>query len=555
MRTKKHSQALGHADALNFKQLNMLLKSKYQAFSLNQLNDFLEKLYAYRYMFVTLKPALLEKQGFTENHIHVYKPALEKMVFQALTRKSDLLESEQLPGQLPLFGLGKPFDEAREMNTYTKDNTVYIRQSENLVKKIIGKACEISFALNKVIKGIYCLIEAEVLQPSHIGNMQNPLHFIPEAQPRNRATSASGHNTPKLIAENLRPAEIVEGATAYAGAPIINMRGEVIQGNGRAFTIKYYYNNFPNDPAHYKQWLKANLGCYDIQEDISGLVNPVMVRVVRITDEQAIELGQFTQKDLEAVANETTQIKSKVGLLTEEGLDRVLNDLLQSDTGEQSLAELIRSGSVLKTLVKENIIRTDDLEVYTRSGAINETGVNFVIKFLLNLIFKEGDVNTPDIFIQLPVSLQKAIEKSALYILKCRGEQSISQEITKAIIGLRDYLTFKPNGNLNEWKHQTDIFGGSVAEKFNALEFKFIELFAETPTQKQIIDVFKQYAALATVKPGDMFEDERPPLSKKEAVKTVFHIELEETIKPTINIKTKAIAIAKAKAKALLIFK
>jgi len=115
--------------------------------------------------------------------------------------------------------------------------------------------------LNKIVKGNYAIIDINLLQPSHIGNIQNPLHFIPEAQPRNRATSASGHNTPKLIAENLRPAEIVEGATAFAGAPIINERGEVIQGNGRAYTIKYYYSNFPNDPAKYKQWIKDNLTC------------------------------------------------------------------------------------------------------------------------------------------------------------------------------------------------------------------------------------------------------------------------------------------------------
>lgn len=549
------------AKEYNAAHLASLFKVKPAKLSLAELNGYIEKLYAYKRIFSAITPEKLSKNGFTENHITVYSPAIERAIFQAQTIKSERLDAEQLPGQISLFGLGRAFDEARLNNSYTAENIVYTRQSANAVKKLIGKDCEISFALNKVVKGSYCIIEADLLQPSHIGNIQNPLHFIPEAQPRNRATSASGHNTPKLIAENLRPAEIVEGATAYAGAPVVNMRGEVIQGNGRAYTIKYYYNNFPNDPAHYIAWLKKNKACYDVEPGIEQLKQPVMVRMVRVSDEQAIELGQYTQKDLEAVANETTQIKSKVGLLSDQALDHILNELLARDTGEQSLSELIRDSQVLKSLVKENIIRGDDMEVYTRNGVINETGVNFVTKFLLNMIFRDGDVNTPDIFVQLPVALQKAIEKSALYILKCRNEQSINQEISKSILGLREYLGFKSSGTLQEWKRQVDIFGNSVTDKFNELEFKLIGIFADSSTQKQIIDYFKQYAFYSTTKPGDMFEAERPALSKTEAVKTVFGVEI--TVKKTVvnpaktfnTDKSKAFAIAKAKAKALLIHK
>lgn len=562
-RKKSNSLAGPHliSKEYNPAHLTSLLKVKPSKLALSGLNDYIEKLYIYKRIFAAINPEQLHKNGFSENHILVYQPAIERAIFQAQTLKSERLDAEQLPGQTTLFGLGRIFDEARQNNSYTSDNVVYTRQSANSVKKLIGKKCEISFALNKVIEGHYCIIDADLLQPSHIGNIQNPLHFIPEAQPRNRATSSSGHNTPKLIAENLRPAEIVEGATAYAGAPVVNLRGEVIQGNGRAYTVKYYYNNFPNDPAHYITWLKQNKACYDIEPGIEQMKQPVMVRMVRVTDEQAIELGQYTQKDLEAVANETTQIKSKVGLLSDQALDNILNELLAHDTGEQSLSELIRNSQVLKSLVKEKIIRGDDMEVYTRNGVINETGVNFITKFLLNMIFRDGDVNTPDIFIQLPVALQKAIEKSALYILKCRNEQSINQEISKSILGLREYLAFKSSGTLQEWKSQVDIFGGSVSDKFNELEFKLISIFADSSTQKQVIDYFKQYAFYATTKPGDMFEDERPAFTKKEAIKTVFDVEISTSKAPSNPVKninsekSKALAIAKAKAKALLIHK
>ncbi len=524
----------------NFKNLAKLIREKFTNFKLDHLNGFIQQLYTYKSIFSTIAPAQLLKNGFTDNHIKVYKPVIENILIKAITKKSELLDAENLPGQIALFGLGKPFDEARLNNSYTADNIVYNRQQTGF-PKLDGKDCDISFALNKSIKGWYLIIDADNLQPSHLGNMQNPLHFIPEAQPRNRATSQSGHNTPKLIAENLRPAELAEGATAYSGAPIVNMRGEVIQGNGRGFTIKYYYATFPEDPKGYKKWLKANLACYDIREDLKKIAKPVLVRMVRVSDAEAIELGQYTAKDLEAVANETTQIKSKVGLISDQALDIILNNLLSKDTGEQSLSELIRASDLLKLLIKENIIRGDDLEVYTRNGIINETGVNFITKLLLNLTFKDGDVNTADVFLQLPVPLQKAIEKSALYILKCRGEQNINLEVSKAVMGLRDYLIFKPNGSINEWKSQVDIFDNTAANKYNDLEIKLISIFSDSPSQKQIVDQFKNYASFATTKPGDMFEDERPPLSKKEAIKMAFGIEINETVDP----KKKAIQAAK----------
>ncbi len=527
-----------------FKRLVELIKTKINRFNLNAANQFLNELYGFKYL-LNLSPGLIAKNGFTTNHVKAYKPVIEDLIIKAVVKQSDLLNAEQLPGQTALFGLGKPFDDARLTSQYIKDNISYQRQQP--IKTLIkGKTCQISFALNKIVEGNYVIIDTDLLQPSHIGNIQNPLHFIPEAQPRNRATSQSGHNTPKLIAENLRPAELVEGATAFTGAPIINTRGEVIQGNGRAYTIKYYYANFPNDPKKYINWLNENLACYNFKGALKNINKPVIVRMVNINDNEAIALGQYTQKDLEAVANETTQIKSKVGLISDTVLDTILNNLLQNDTGDLSLSELIRNSDILKLLIKENIIRGDDLEIYTRNNVINETGVNFITKLLLNLIFKDGDVNTSDVFLQLPIALQKSIEKSALYILKCRGEQSINLEISKAILGLRDYLIFKPNGSIINWQNQVDIFGTAINEKYNALEIKLIEIFADSPTQKQITETFKNYAFYATTRPGDMFEEERPAFPKTDAVKKVFGITIIET-----NSKSKAIAIAKVRALAL----
>lgn len=534
----------------NFSALKKLLQTKAEKFNLQRINEFIDKLNTFKRIFVEISPAALSKNGFNKETIERYTPTLYSKLFNAFVIKSELLDNEQLPGQVALFGLGLPFDVAREKSEHTKDGSTYERQP--LLKQnrffLEGFPCEISFTMSKSVKGRYAVIEASKLQPSHIGNMQNPLHFIPEAQPRNRAMSQSGHSTPKIIAENLRPAEIIEGATAYTGAPIINLHGEVIQGNGRAYAVKYYYEHYPNDDRGYKKWVYSNAQKFGVdRKKIAWMHQPVIVRVVDVQDKEAIELGQYTQKDMEAVASETTQIKSKMGLVTDKAVDKIIDTLLQKDTGEKTLAELIRESDILKLLVTENVIRKDDLELYTRNGVINETGVNFVTKFLLNLIFKDSDVNTSDVFIQLPVALQKAIEKSALYILKCRDEQSISKEVGNAIIGLRDYLIFKPNGSVEEWKNQSDIFSQTPAGKYNELELKLIAVFADSTTQKQVVDYFKNYAVWATDKPGDMFEDIRPALSKAEAVKKVFGVDISAVVEHKPKNTTSTPKIAKPK--------
>ena len=148
----------------------------------------------------------------------------------------------------------------RQRGSLTVNGNTYQRQPP-LTRLIKGKAITVGFGIDQFVPGRYVLVDADDLQPSHLGATQNPVHFIPEAQPRNRSASQSGALTPERIAQALRPAEVMEGATAYTGAPVINSRGEVIQGNGRAYMLKVYYAQFPNDERGYQKTLKKECGC------------------------------------------------------------------------------------------------------------------------------------------------------------------------------------------------------------------------------------------------------------------------------------------------------
>ena len=95
-----------------------------------------------------------------------------------------------------------------------------------------GKEIAVKFSDSTLPTGRVAVIEAEQLQPSHVQGVRNPLHFIDEAQPKERNDEASVLSAQK-IAGNIRPEEITSSVTAYTGAPTVNARGEAIQGNNR----------------------------------------------------------------------------------------------------------------------------------------------------------------------------------------------------------------------------------------------------------------------------------------------------------------------------------
>lgn len=391
----------------------------------------------------------------------------------------------------------------------------------------LGNRTPIVFSIEREEKGRFAVMDAKYLQPSHLGSSQNPLHFIPEAQPRNRSTSVSGALTPERIAKNLRPAELLEGLTAYSGAPIVNARGEVIQGNGRAYALKLYYDQYPNDPMGYREAIEAGnyrFGFLLYKEWLKdeGIKRPVLVRLLDVSDKEAIALGQFTQGDTEAVTTSTTKLKAKVRLLTAPAIKRIISELTRLDTSDdKSMAELVRESKVLTVLIKEDIIRPDDLENYTRNGSINETGVDFVSSLLLNSVFRSSDVNTPDVFTLLPVATQNAIKKSTIYLLRCTGTKTLNKDVSSSILAYREFLASGQTA-LSAWKNQFDLQGNSPLSRFSPLELALVELYHKSSTQKEIVSKFRQYATLVNPNPGNMFEPASKGLSKPAGVKKVF---------------------------------
>ena len=486
---------------------------------------------------IPAKYRIVDFNGIGYSHIYVVIPGTKEIILDATSdrfnheeiymRKRDF-NITKAPKKAITFrtyktvGLGRIGVDpklAREKGRFMDMGNTYIRQNE-ITKLIPGRKTKVAFTFEKVINCQYVIISAEQLQPSHLGNVENPLHFLPEAQPRNRATSQSGAETPQKIANTLRPAEIVEGANAYTGAPIVNLRGEVIQGNGRAYALKVYWKINTQDSRGYLDYIQENAGFLGFKDRIS-IKDPVIVRMVDVSDEEAIRLGQYKQSDLEAVSTRSNEVKSRVNLLDEKKLAGVLDRVFSQVEPDDSLSEIIRKTNLLSQLIRLGAIRPDQLEEYTKNGVINARGVAFVSDLLLFLIFKGSDVNTPEIFSQLPTKIQNAIIKATPSLLRVDEEKQIKTEVSNAILGTRDYLN-SGESSVKSWEKTIDIFGESPQKRFSAFERKLIELFTTAKTQREITEKFEQYAIQVMDKEADLVTPFQKGISKKDGIEVAF---------------------------------
>lgn len=389
------------------------------------------------------------------------------------------------------------------------------------------KKTKISFGLNKEVDAVYAVVDANALQPSHLGAIENPYHFLPESQPRNRAISNSGAKTPEIIASNLRPAEIIEGATAYSGAPICNKRGEVIQGNGRAYTMRFYYDQFEGDPRGYFNYLTANENFYGFKNlkkalNEINIYNPVLVRIVNVDDNDAIKLGQYKQTDLEAIALKTNDAKSRTQMVDDDKLSAVLTNIFGNSDANNTLSDIIRSSNIISQFVRIGLFRPDDIERFTKNGKVNSYGVSEITNVLMSYIFKGFNTNIPEYFVELSQRQQNALLKCLPLLLKMPQSTSIKAEISATILGLRELE--KSGMDYNLWAAQLSAFEAAPSERYSNLEMALIKLFDGAKTQIEVVKKIEQYKNLVNDKAANLIDKAENGKSKNEAVEIVFGI-------------------------------
>lgn len=350
---------------------------------------------------------------------------------RAEREEAERIEREALNG-VPDMVDDKPQD-ARARG-YRRMNGHKIDRQEP-VQALQGKDVSVKFSDDVLVGGHAAVIDANRLQPSHIQGVRNPLHFIDEAQPKERNDEASLLSSRK-IAGNIRPEEITSSVTAYTGAPTVNARGEVIQGNNRSDALRQMWEYYPGQADIYKQYLKDHAEQFGLQaEDIEGMEHPVLVNMVDVDDAEAINLGQFVAQDTESGGIE--RIKPK-NIMQKMGNDMrsFANLLLASSDEEISFAGLVDANgtNVLKWMMQKGYITpTQYSSAFDSKGNLTAEAKNDLRGIMYQSIFKGGSVRLEEMFNALPVKAQKAILATAFRDYDSPNAERMVEEIQNSI--------------------------------------------------------------------------------------------------------------------------
>ena len=322
------------------------------------------------------------------------------------------LEREALEG-IPEWHLDTP-ENARKRGVRRFSGQMFTRQEP--VQGVVGHEVEVKFSQKDLPKGHVAVIEASQLQPSHIQGQRNPMFFIEEAQPKNRAEAVSMFAA-KEMAEGIRPQEITGSATAYTGAPTINSRGEVIQGNNRSDALRYLWENkLPEQQQTYKQYLIDNAEQFGIDpEAVNAMQQPVLVNMLDVDDAEAIRLGQMTAQDTESGGVERIKPKNVAQKLGED-MRSFASQLLRSGDEEASFGQLVdRNGTeVLKWMAQKGAItNTQYQSAFDSKGNLTAEAKNDLQKVLYQAVFKGGSQQLEEMFDALPAKAQRAILSTA----------------------------------------------------------------------------------------------------------------------------------------------
>lgn len=300
----------------------------------------------------------------------------------------------------------------------------------------IGKEVQVKFDDDNIPTGHVAIIEANQLQPSHKNGQRNPQHFIDEAQPKERKDDASV-GAARKIAANIRPEEITSSVTAYTGAPTVNSRGEVIQGNNRSAALREMWDNHQEQGDKYKQYLIDNAKSFGLKaEDIAAMDKPVLVNMLDVNDEQAISLGQFVASDTESGGTERIKPKNVVKKLGDK-MKNFTNILLRTNDENVSFAELVDSNgaNALKWLNTKGVISpTQYKSAFDSKGNLTAEAKNDIKGIMYQSIFEGGNTQLEEMFYALPAKAQKAILATAYRDYDSPQSERMIEDIQNSIM-------------------------------------------------------------------------------------------------------------------------
>lgn len=478
-----------------------------------------------------------ERRRIADEAAALRKAEEEKL--RAEREEAERIEREALNG-VPDMMDDKPQD-ARARG-YRRMNGHKIDRQEP-VQALQGKEVSVKFSDDAIVGGRVAVIDANLLQPSHIQGVRNPLHFIDEAQPKERNDETSVLSARK-IAGNIRPEEITSSVTAYTGAPTVNARGEAIQGNNRSDALRIMWENHPEQAALYKQYLKDHAEEFGLQaEDIEAMEHPVLVNMVDVDDAEAIRLGQYVAQDTESGGVERIKPKNALQRMGAE-MRSFANLLLRTSDDEMSFAGLVDSNgaNVLKWMSQRGFITpTQYKSAFDSKGNLTPESKNDLRGIMYQSIFKDGSTQLEEMFNVLPVKAQKAILATAFRDYDSPNSERMVDEIqnsVRAYYALSQDKMFAEAKNFKEartavesWKRQyqmDDVTGESYlpADNFSNFVLHLAAMY-KGESQSFIQNTFgKIYDLIQGTQEETLFEQpDNTPRTLVQAIKEALNLD------------------------------
>lgn len=383
---------------------------------------------------------------------------------------------------------------------------------------IKGSKTTIDFKADGSIEqsGHYAIMEAAALEASHNKDCSaNSKHLISRAQPRDRSKEALCAQ-PKFIAQNLNPASITLGNLAFVGAPVVTfIDGSIlaIQGNGRSIALKIAYDEYPTSAKKYENYLIENDDHFGISAElIKGFEQPILVRLVDVSKERAIKLGNVVDTS-QAKMSKIDQAKAYIRNLIK-GQISIIGKLIQNSEGETIGAIIDDVGmdiiGQLKELDRTGIIAKNQL---------TQEGKDFLRSVLVGLVFdSEKAPNVLRNYMNLPHRIKAGIERSFGYIIPLIGGPGDIRETLYGAVEIAAKVSKSNSINTaKEFANTDDMFEN---KSFSKPQIAIAQFLLDASTQKEIRDAFKYYTELITV--NNTLFGESKPKNRKEALNMVF---------------------------------
>lgn len=471
-----------------------------------------------------------KKYSFEEYAAILHDGLLDQMVEDGIVDDSDFVQplkpiekteddisrEQTQETEILLNGLA---DKRRKDGKFIRDGVEYVRNEKGL-GELSDKKGEVRFTNEISIPFRYKLVEADTLQPSHQDGIRNPFHFIPEAQPKNRNDKGS-LQAEESFANKPRFNELGESTNAYSGSPVVNERNEVIQGNNRSAGLRKGYSRGNEE---YKNSLINNATKFGFtEEQVRSMESPILVRQVAVSDEGAIEIGNYDVKDLETGGTrrlDPVAITRRMPF----SIKGRMAELMFS--GDETLNQTIRDNQKKIIEIISPYINQAQRNTIIKDGVLTDVGIKDIEDIAKQFLFDNGSSFLPEIFENLSATQKEGLKRGLPYIFSVSPEKGLVQDIQVAIIAINDFNS-SGAGSFDGWLAQADMFneGLTPKDKYSPLEIAIARLLAEEKTQKGISNVFSEYARAVTDKPADMFEPAKEGKSRAEGVLEIFKVE------------------------------